>query len=255
MKRGGQVTIFIIVGIVLVVGLALLFLFKKDIVPEIGGGTKEINPSFFMKSCMYDKIQDTVDIMINQGGLLEYPIKQKFRFSGDIEYSNISLLCYTSAYGIPCINQNPNYFTKMKNQLKNEIATDMKNCFDEYIDNLEKEYEVESNYNDFEIKFRDNMIVFNIDAKITTTKSGETKTKEDFYINYNTRFYSLTRLAHEIIVDESVVCNFNIPLYLLKNPQYNIRRVSANNAVKIYLLQHEETSEKLKFGVRGCSYP
>ena len=251
MKRSGQVTIFIIVGIVLVVGLGLLFFFKGESSSDIGI-SKDLAPSDFIESCMQTKIQETVIIMLNQGGVINNSLYKKFKFSDETEYSNISLLCYTPEYYSPCINQNPMYITEAKRKFKEQISGEMKKCFENLETNFKKEYESSDvNYNDFKIEFKDDMVILNIDAKIAITKAQETKVYNEFNLNYPTRLYSLLLLAQEISNQQAEYSYFNIQGFMSMNPEYYIRQFTSGDMVKIFRIKHKKTEEEIKFATRG----
>jgi hypothetical protein len=155
MKRGGQVTIFVIVAVILVSVAVLFFIFRNNLSPKIGG-SEEVNPSTFMQVCMDSKIQETLETLGNQGGFMENSLYKKFKFSDETEYSNISLLCYTNQFYVPCINQKPMYISQVRDEVKKELSQDMSDCFNSLTLSLQKKYEsVDAEYHDFEVVFEE----------------------------------------------------------------------------------------------------
>ena len=99
-SKKSQVTIFIIVGIMLVALLLAFFLFRGGISSIQGGGAIEENPESFMASCLEPKLNEIVDILSKQGGHLQNDLSINFQFK-DEEEADISYLCYNQNYYFP----------------------------------------------------------------------------------------------------------------------------------------------------------
>ncbi len=71
-NRKGQVTIFIIIAMIIVVGVAIFFVFRQDI--QMQGIPASIQPvySSFL-SCIEDKTRTGIDVLESQGGYIELP--------------------------------------------------------------------------------------------------------------------------------------------------------------------------------------
>lgn len=255
MKRGGQVTIFIIIGIILVAVVAAFFLTRQGIIPEIGVG-KETNPSIFLQTCMSDSVQDVLNSLADKGGFVNNQLNKRFRFSEETEYSNISLLCYTKDFYVPCVNQKPMYLSQINNEVKVQTTQIVSDCFDGLTASLEKQNDaVDATYNGFDVVFDEGKIIFKIKSKIILTNAGETKTIENFEIVHPTMFFNLAKITQEIISQEAEYCNFENIGYMAFNPKYNIRKFTTSDSFLIYRVSHRETGEQFKFGVRGCVRP
>src|SRR5271169_6958954 len=112
-SRKGQVTIFIILGIVIVAAVALIYFLYPQIKSVIGIGTS--NPDQFMQSCMQDKIISIINNLSLQGGSLSP--NDYFLYNGNrVEY-----LCYTNINYQACIMQQP----FLQNYIESEIATNL----------------------------------------------------------------------------------------------------------------------------------
>lgn len=252
--RRGQVTIFIIIGIILIGSTGLVILWKSGILPNFSG-SKEINPNLFISMCLEEKVKDTLEIISLQGGYIENKLNKTFQFDNEIA-RDISYLCYNQNYYLPCINQEPMLIQHLKKEIKNKIAEDVENCFDELKLSLEKQrYEVESEYNGFEIDLAQKKIIINIDGKMIISKSGETSINKNFDFIIPSRFYDLAIVVQEIVSQEARFCNFEYLGFMLAYPNFEIDRFKTGDSTIIYTIQHRDSLEKFRFAVRGCVIP
>ena len=251
----GQVTIFIIVGILIISLVAMFLFFRTGIIPGIAE-SPETNPNIFLDSCMEDKIKETIRIISSQGGYIENPLHKTFKFEDESIFTNISYLCYNQNYYLPCINQEPMLIQHLKDEIKNHISEDVENCFDELTLSLEKQnYVVDAKYRGFEVDLMDKKVAVKIDGEIALTKSGETSEQEDFKIIVSSRFYNLAVVAQEIVSQEARFCHFEHLGFMLFYPEFNIDRFRTGDSIIIYTIQHRKSKEVFRFAVRGCVIP
>ncbi len=255
-SRGGQLTIFIIVGVLMVSAIALFFAFRAGIIPGIGGAA-ERNPDIFLSACMEDKVREAITLLSFQGGYIEEnPLSLRFLFKEDKEYYNISYLCYTSLYYVPCFNQNPSLINSVENEIKNYISDDVQTCFDEMERNFDRQgYDVNQEYNGFEVVLNSGKISIKTDSSLNLTKSEETTTQEDFEILETSKLNDLLEVAQEIVSQQAEFCNFNANGFMLTYPKFKIETFNLGSDGLIYTLTHKESEEKFRFAVRSCFIP
>jgi len=253
MKKKGQLTIFIIIGIILIAVIVLFFIFRGTIkIPGIGGG-KETSSQSFLESCLEDAIKEGTETLALQGGYLEPTIYKNFKFKGE-EARDISYLCYTPNYYIPCVNQEPLLIKHLKNELYDYIADDVRSCFDSLTSSLDKQgYSVNSNYRGFDIELNDNKIIVDIDAELDLTRAGETTKQTDFEIDIASKFYDLALVVQEIVNQEAEYCNFEYLGYMAFYPQWYIEKTGASDSTIIYTVENKKSKERFRFAIRGCA--
>lgn len=248
----GQVTIFIIVAIVIVVGVALFFVFRGGIDISDFGGKAEKNPSSFLESCLEDEFKEVIEKISLQGGKSEPDLSIDFKFEGEPE-REISYICYTQNYYIPCVNQEPMLIQSLKNEIKNSISNEVGNCFDSLAVSLGKQgYSVNPNYRGFEIELRGGKVAVKIDAEISLTKSGETTKQEEFEVVVPSEFYGLALVAQEITSQEAEFCNFEYLGYMSLYPEWKIKKIRTDDNSLIYTIENKDSEEKFRFAIRGC---
>ncbi len=255
-EKKGQITIFIIVGIVIVVGILLFFLFRKGVIPIPGGGKSEENPVSYMESCIEPKIKEAIEIISSQGGYINNNLNIRFKFDEDKEAKNISYLCYNQNYYLSCINQEPMLIQHLKEEIKTYIKKDVENCVRNLKKSLENSgYEVDMNYRDFSIELIPKKVLVTMDMDVTFSKSGETSTRDNFKFAVASRFYDISIVVQEIVSQEARFCNFEQLGYMLFYPDYNIDKFRTGESTTIYSVADRETKEKFRFAVRGCVIP
>lgn len=249
-NRKGQITIFIIAGILIISIIALFLLFRKGVVPGIPGTDVGENPESFLESCIKDKITENIKTIASNGGYMENELHL------NLDNEKISFLCYTDNYYTPCINQEPMLIQHLKEEIKDAVKNDVRSCFDKMAENYDKKgYSVSARYRDFEVNLIPKKAVIDIDAELTLTKSGETNSKKNFRVIVPSMIYDLAVVSQEIVSQEAKYCNFESAGFMILYPEFNINRFKTSDLNIIYTVTHKKTGDKFKFAVRGCVMP
>ena len=150
-SKKGQMTIFIIIGVLIVSALALFFVFRSDIIPGIGIGAEQ-SPNVFLASCLDDDIREGLDLISLQGGSMENQLNISFKFEDERFPIDISYLCYSRNEYELCVNQEPMLFSQFKEKMYYYLEDSVRSCFNDLILSLEKRgYVVDAIYRDFEV--------------------------------------------------------------------------------------------------------
>lgn len=250
--KGGQLTIFIIVGIILIVSVSMFFVFKQELIPEIGGG-KEINSNAFLETCLEESIIDISKNLAKHGGTINNPLNKYFQFVDEADAIKISYLCYRQGDSKRCINQNPMLINHLETEIEKNISNEVIFCFDKLKENLEKDnYEVEKKYNGFDIKLEMGRIILSIDGKLTLTKTDETRIQKNFGVIVSSKLYDLVLVAKRIVSSEIQFCNFGSSAYMLIYPYIEVDTFVDGEGEKIYTIKYRKTEDMFRFAVRGC---
>ena len=251
MKRG-QVTIFIIAGIVIVAGVALFFLFRSGIIPGTGG-SEEINSESFLETCLEPSLRNAIETISLRGGKAEPELYREFEFTEDGVSRNVAYLCYTNNYYVPCINQNPILISSLKLEIKNYVDEDVRNCFANLKRSLGKQgYVVEGELRDFDVGLSPGKAGIAIDASLKYSKSEEERNYEEFEISIPSKFYDLAIVAQEIVSQEARFCYFEYLGFMLLYPEFDINKFRTGDSTTFYTVSHRESGEKFRFAIRGC---
>lgn len=195
LNKKAQVTIFVILGLLIVTMILAFLSMKKNEGPGTGGKTEQ-NIQGFFQSCLEEKVQQTVHTISEQGGYISNQLNKTFKFEGETDFHDISYLCYTHNYYTNCINQEPMLIQHLKKEIKNNIAEDVSRCFAEAAANLERKGEVvEARYSGFDVELTPRKIIINVSGEIISTKSGETTIHKDIRGIFLSRLYELAIVA------------------------------------------------------------
>ena len=144
----------------------------------------------------------------------------------------------------------------LKEEVKDNIDTKVRNCFNQFKTNLEKAgYSVDTIYRNFSVQLVPEKIIIDIDAEITTTRNEQTSSQKDFVIIFPSRIYELSVVVQEITSQEARFCNFEQLGYMILYPQFNIDKFRTGDGDTIYDVEDRKTKEKFKFAIRGCVMP
>ena len=253
-NKKGQITIFIIVGIVLISAIALFFVFNK----QVGIGTTEKteeNPELFLESCIEDKVKEAIEFISLRGGYVNNELNINFKFEDEIAY-NISYLCYNQNNYLPCISQKPTFMNDLREEIKKYISSDVENCFSKITSSYSKEgYTVNTDYRDFEIQIIPKRVIIQTDSEISLTRSGETTKQEDIKIEIANRLYEISFIVQELVNQEARFCYAEHAGISLIYPKFIIDKFRTGDSTVIYTIDHKDSKEKFRFAIRGCVIP
>ena len=252
MNKRGQITIFIIIVIFIISTIALFFVFREEIITEIGGKQGD-NPEIFFNSCMKDKIEESIRVISLHGGYIDNPLHKKFRFEGE-DFVNISYLCYTQSNYAKCINQKPLFTQDLKDEIKNYISSDVENCFNEMKESFSRGYDVVADYNGFDVNILPKRVLIQTDSRMALTKSKGTTEYKNFEITVSSRLYEISNLVQEIVNQEAEFCYAEDLGISLTYPEFTINKLKTGESL-IYSIEHEDSKEKFRFALRKCVIP
>ena len=243
-------TIFIIVGIVIIAGLLIFFSLMGWLNPE-KLNNKNRDPYGFFEECIKENLIKNSNIIGLQGGYLFPGLSEKFEFEEEGKI-NMSYLCYTRNYFTPCINQEPMLIEHLRIQLKKAIKEKVEGCFNEFKATLSEDYETEAEYYGYDLDLKPGKINLDINGKIIYNKGEETYSYENISFGIVSKFYDLGIVAQEIVSKEARFCSFEIGGYMLLYPEFDIDKTRTGDGKTIYKIKDKITGEKFIFAIRGC---
>lgn len=248
-NKKAQVTIFVILALALIVSIAIIFVLNKPKDLQI---LDEKNPQTYIESCIKDSIEESLEILSEQGGdiFLENSVMHQDK--------NLSYLCYINGYYTPCINQRPHLINHIEKEIKEYISPIINHCFENLVSELSNKYEIElqnSNEMQINIKLKPNQVLGEINRKIIIKNEKSTREFKKFKINLIHPIYNLVKIALEITNQEAQYCNFEILGFMLFYPKYNINKFRTGDSDTIYTITERISNKKFIFAIRGCVLP
>lgn len=251
MRKRGQVTIFIILGVVIIAAVAFSVVYFEGKGPTTTKVSSS-NPEAFLYSCLSNDVQQQVNNTASHGG--NSTLTTRFLFSGMKNPTTISYLCYTSNdSGVPCTNLY-SVFPYFEQSLEGNLNSSVVGCYNSLMTDMKKQNDVNENYHGFNVTVRPNKIVVNISADVTTTKkgsAGQTQRYQDFQMQFPSNTYDILQTVNTMISFISLTCGFSSS-YLTAYPNYDIRWYSSMDSSTVYTLKDLQTNEQFNFATRGC---
>ncbi len=248
MEKRGQIAIFVIIAIVVVVGGILIYFLVPGVRTALIG---EVVPSSFIKNCVEEEVKQGIEILSKQGGY-ENP-EGYILFRGN----RVKYLCYTSQYFLPCGVQQP----LIKRQFEQELKRMIEQKSDECVQELKAEYESRgfsvSGLQDSEAKVEiipENVRVV-VQAPMTLVKGETTQSFSSFNVEIPSKIYNLILIATSIVDFESTYGDTETTLYYRYYPNLVIDKNKLGDGTTVYIVGDVTTSEKFAFASRSLAWP
>lgn len=261
MKREGrwnnraQVTIFIILGIIIVAGAILIYSFYPQIKSTIS--TQEQNPPSYIQSCIETQMKDAVNKVSLQGGSVS-PENYIMYDNNKVEY-----LCYTNDYGCQIINgisqccvvQQPMLKQHIELEVKDFISEEVDACFASMKSSYEKQgYDVILKTGEKNVELLPNKINAVFNYSVTLTK-GSTQKYDSFTVTLNNDLYELTLMASSMIKYETLYGEVPITNYMYYYPYLKVEQKLSGSGDKVYILTNRDTGDKFEFASKSRVWP
>ncbi|MGD9275809.1 MAG: hypothetical protein PVJ67_01405 [Candidatus Pacearchaeota archaeon] len=246
-NKKGQVTIFIIVGIIIVVLGILIYMFYPDI--KTNFETEAKTPSAFIRNCIEDEVEDSIAELSIHGGY----IKPKFYFLKNDE--KIGYLCYTNEYYLTCVMQEPLLKRHIETEIKKYIEETADECFDSLVESYErKRYSVNLKRAEMgvEITPGEVSVIFN---NTLTLERESTENYESFKISFDKNLYELLSIANSILSWEAEYGDSETTLYMNYYHDVKVEKQKQTDGTTIYVLTDRNTDEKFQFASRSVAWP
>lgn len=248
MKKG-QVTIFVIVGLLIVGAIIIIFAFSSS--PRIRDNLgQEFNPESFMDRCIRESAREKINIMLPQGGFLN---PEDYRVYSD---EKVAYLCKNVNYYEPCVNQYPLYLTSIKEELESGIRENVEECFISLESELEdRNYDIQAEEFVIDATLKPGFVEIAIKRDMQISRDEESRSFEYFTSLINSNLYDLAYTANEIVRQESKYCYFEYVGFMLLYPDFDIRKDALSDSTKIYTIIYKDSQEKMNIAIRGCAIP
>ncbi len=245
--KRGQIAIFIIIAIALVILVALFFLLR----PRLGGILgAELFPNKYLAECIEPEVMPAVQLLAKQGSYQDP--------EGYISYkgSKVKYLCYTDDNYETCTVQQPMTKQHFEKELNLMVKGKANRCAKNLISEYEKRgYEVSSGGVDSSVSIVPGNILISFNSPMTVTRGDSTKSFQSFDVKMESEMYDLLFIATSIVEYEAKLGDSATELYLQYYPDLKIEKIKLTDGTKIYKLTNVVTEEQFSFASRSLSWP
>ncbi len=250
MKRGdkkGQVTIFVIIGVVIVALIAIIYFLFPSVFTGVTGGTQ--NPYEYFQTCMEDSVTEAVNTVSAQGGSADP--EHYIVYNGE----NIEYLCYTNENYKPCVMQQP----MLKNHVEEEILISIEGqanlCLDDMKESFEKRgYDVDMRKRGFEVELLPKRVIIRSNTTMTLNKGGSEE-YDKFKVILNNNLYELISIANSILNFEARYGDSETTTYMNYYRDLKVEKKKQIEGSTVYILTDLNTLNKFQFASRSYPWP
>lgn len=244
MGEKGQVTIFVIIALVIVVLGVVFYLFRPDITTT--ATTWEQNPQKYIYDCIKEDVEINVQLISKQGG--NYIPQFPYMYQDD----QIDYLCYTPDYAPAlCQVQKPVLVSHVEKQIRESIQQKFDSCFSSMVtDYEERGYSVTAKKEPLSILLVPDQIRLLTNSSLIVEKK-ETNTYRDFNIVFENNLYGLVSIAYNILNWEATYGDADVNIYMDLSNEFLIDKIKRTDGTKIYVIKETSTGNVFQFASRS----
>tara|TARA_Y100000034_G_scaffold2830_1_gene3470 strand:+ start:37 stop:792 length:756 start_codon:yes stop_codon:yes gene_type:complete len=248
MDKKGQIAIFVILAIVLVVSIGLFFAINRGV--PILERSEEFNPETFIDKCIKNGVRNIVEVVLSRGGIA-HPTDYKI-----YNNTNVAYICKNINYYYPCVTQYPRYLQKLETELGVALKEKMEGCFLSFEENLESRgYQYSGSDITTEIKLKPEIIEAKVYRDFQFSKGDLIRKFDLFHSLVRSPAYELGLIANEIASQEARFCHFSHEGFMLLYPRFDIRKFTFTDSSEIYIIKDRKTGIGMNIAIRGCAIP
>jgi hypothetical protein len=241
----GQVTIFVILGLVIAVGIIVVVILMGRVDFE---SPASLGPREIVSKCVEDAVEVSIGNVLSGGG--EIVPSQSIMYQGE----EWNYLCYQADYYQGCYNIHPMLESLIEGEIRADSMDEVQACFDAMaIDFENRGYDVSGGATSYSIDLLPGYVEIVLKKRVDVVKGDASQSFEDFDGRVVSAIYELVQIARDVVNSESQYCHFEYNGYMLLYPKYDIRRVDYSDS-KIYRLIDRRSGEEFKFAVRSCAF-
>jgi|APSaa5957512535_1039671.scaffolds.fasta_scaffold04768_2 hypothetical protein len=240
MDKRGQVTIFIIVGLVIVAGILVYTLWLRPTYFSEKGG------AIGFEGCVGDVVEQSIRDIGSTAGFVDPEFS--YKYNGE----EIGYLCYTNDYHVTCTIQKPFLKQHFQEQLKRKVGQQINLCYENSIDELRAQgYDVSAGSIDFNISIVPSSVRVEIEAP--TTVGGRRVTR--FGVDVNSPIYEILMVSTSILQFEVEYGDADTSSMMFLYPNLIIDKLKRSDGTTIYMIEDKLTKTKFQFASRSIAWP
>jgi hypothetical protein len=250
MEKRGQVTVYVILALVIVVLAVVLYFFSPRIGTILGG---DAEPDDYIRDCVLPALDEGLDLVSKQGGYVSP--------EGSVLYqgSQVKYLCYTSHYHVPCYVQQPLLVSHVENELSEYVEEKARECVSDLREYYEgRGYSVSGGTTvEVNVDVVPGRVEVAVDSPMTFSKDDNVQDFKAFRFGKASEMYSLLMTAVSIIDFESTYGDSETTLYMQYYPDLQVKKTKAylGDGGTIYTIKNVKTSEEFTFASRSLAWP
>jgi len=238
--KKGQVTLFIIVGIVIV---AVVLVFLLWIQPTYISDKGE---RLGFEGCVEDAVEQAVEELGETGGFINPEFTYAY-LGQDLPY-----LCYTNEYYQTCTVQKPFLKQHLEDQLEESVRGKIDSCYSNSIKNLKSQgYEVTSGSVNYAILLEPSSVRVEMNAPTSVGSQRFVR----FNARLNSDIYEMLMISTSILQYETQLGDSDTSSIMTLYPGLIIDKLKQGDGTTVYILESKAFKNKFKFASRSLAWP
>jgi hypothetical protein len=259
MMRGkrGQLTLFVILGVLIIVIsiLASLFLFGGDLDDDgslFGNNNEKTRAQEYIEECVEEEVVNSLGALLVQGGEIDLGDEEIFYELKDVKY-----LCYTEETEELCVNLEPMLISNTEEDVRSAISSGVETCFDKLVESYSA-YAPTVGETSLEIDILPGKITVYLLKDITLHDGEDENYYDDFSFDIVREVYNLLRIAQKIIDEEiscecgEESCNADLADLMGENYGFSIEKDLVNDQSEVYSIEDNSNGDEFVFAIKNC---
>jgi hypothetical protein len=242
-NKKGQVTVFIIIGI-LIVGVILLYYFYLG--PNWESLTTR-KPA--LEKCIENEMMPIIEELSLGAGIVNS------EFNSMYLDENYTFICYTNEYYQPCVVQYPFLKDNFESALSRYMKPIIQECYNDAIDDLRAEgNDVVTGAITSIVNITPDGVKIEIDAPTAISSGGASASFRKFEVNIYSKIYTLIMIANTILQYETSYGDSEVSSFMFYYPDIGVQKIRRDDGVKLYIIT-DKKDIKYRFATRSYAWP
>lgn len=242
--KRGQLTLFIVLAILLVVAVGILFFYLKP------GIFSQSASQLKLESCISNSLDAKIKSLSLSAGLINP------KFNHMYLGNNYTFLCYTDEYYQPCVNQEPLLTQAFEKSLAIVLKEEFQRCYDSSVEDLRRRgYDVVQGVAKFNISIEPEGVVVEIDAPMKVSSGESAVTTQKYRHVHRTNLYRLIMVAVSLVQFETYYGDSEQVAQMFYYPNIIIDKQRRDGDVKAYTLTEKTEGIEYRFAVKSYPWP
>jgi len=253
-SKKSQVTIFIIIGLIVIVAISMVVMILRD--SNLFAPSKETDAQDYVANCIRLALEKAEKEVLESNGY-HNKTDNYILYSLNKPQEKVPYLCKSSQFYTPCVNQEPLLIEHFRAEIEKKTKDESEKCFAGLFQVLSKSgYTIKEGGNkSYRIEFEEGAIIADITRVMTIERADVSKEYTKFSTSIQSPMYRLVDTARNIVNFESTICEFDEIRWMMYYTDISIYRFVTSDGTKIYSLTDRKSEKKLDFAVRTCNFP
>ena len=244
-NKRGQVSIFIILGILIVI--VLLLLFSRDAGFDVIFSSQ--TPYEEIENCGMEPVREGLAILSEQGGVIEP--QNYFMYQG----KKIDYVCYTENEYENCVMQKPILTNTITDELTRYSEPKIKSCLNSVRSSLEdRGFTVNMKDPEVTIELVPDNVLVDMELDLSIEKEG-VESYKNVRTGIKSKIYNFALITSSISQWETRYGDSETLNYMLYYPSLKVEKKKQGDGTTVYILTDRDSDEKFYFASRSIAVP